>query len=443
MRVKTECFVFSIFFQIFLIGLYISIVLLNKASQKAIPVDVVQENTEWKTNKEQSRNTSTNYVHQTLHSNGVFRQLSQDVFVYSVYYDDRNGRHIRLVGIVQDDDYGGHGHFVCLFNGIEVNATFYKTPESHALQYAACLITCEIPSSVNKESLEDGLKLENDQRDIIAFPVKNIHHDIALHTPKKPRFAVCVPPLFGTVSAKDIQEFIEATKLLGADSFMFYDHALNQEVKQLFKSYAKSQDVTNVRVKPWEHNFTDSQLWYYGQTASLWDCMFTNMYSADWIAFNDIDEYIVPRNAHDWQDMLNEILVENIHEIAALEFPSYLFILKDKQHDTTTNMSKYLPFSSFIRSGFADYTRTKMMIVPKKVIEPQIHRLGKALDQNFKAVKVNETIAAVNHYRQKEEISLHMHRLRLKHKNTKLVEDNVMLKYWNEFKANIDKQTVK
>jgi len=134
------------------------------------------------------------------------------------------------------------------------------------------------------------------------------------------RFGVCVPPLFGHVKPRTVIEFIEMTRLLGAEHFVFYapnsvindderrnsqTETIDVEVGDVLQLYA---DAGLATVIPWTlpsaTTSSTSGIWYGGQLQAINDCLYRSMHVFDRVVFNDLDEYVVARSPmNDWSAM--------------------------------------------------------------------------------------------------------------------------------------------
>jgi len=129
---------------------------------------------------------------------------------------------------------------------------------------------------------------------------------------------VCVPPLFGRVKPRTLIEFVEMTRLLGAEHFVFYaprsvtdhdDHdrtTSSIDVGDVLRLYA---DAGLVTVIPWTlpveaATSSTAGIWYGGQLPAINDCLYRTMHAVDRVVFNDLDEFVVARRPlADWAAM--------------------------------------------------------------------------------------------------------------------------------------------
>ncbi|KAH3785071.1 hypothetical protein DPMN_163154 [Dreissena polymorpha] len=107
------------------------------------------------------------------------------------------------------------------------------------------------------------------------------------------------------------------------------------------------------------------------------------MYAFDYLAFNDIDEFVVPRKSYTWQEMIESFFRHKLvsdKSIAAFEFNSYTF--KTSSNDRRVETNNYLQLATItanLRTETSDAIRSKVVINPRKVFELQIHHLGQGL----------------------------------------------------------------
>jgi len=107
------------------------------------------------------------------------------------------------------------------------------------------------------------------------------------------RFGVCVPPLFGHVKPRTVIEFVEMTRLLGGEHFVFYapnsvtvtDEDDERRSPQAEKTDVDVGDVLRLYVDaglatviPWTlpsaSTSKSSGVWYGGQLPAINDCLY-------------------------------------------------------------------------------------------------------------------------------------------------------------------------
>jgi len=117
-------------------------------------------------------------------------------------------------------------------------------------------------------------------------------------------------------------EFIEMTRLLGAEHFVFYPPTsainANNDDRRTANSERIDLDVGDVlrlysdaglaTVIPWTlpsaTTSSSSGIWYGGQLPAINDCLYRSMHAFDRVVFNDLDEFVVARwPLRDWAAM--------------------------------------------------------------------------------------------------------------------------------------------
>ena len=179
-------------------------------------------------------------------------------------------------------------------------------------RYTACFFICPLPSQV------DPMVLSPSMINISALPTQpfvllnNTLADIPLPLVYvKPNssavnrtFSICVPPIHTYSNFKELIEWIELTMLLGVEHFTFYKVSMSKRMEQVLSYYSKRGLV---EVLPWQMpKDLSKDMHYHGQLAAINDCLYRNRNSTKYLAFNDLDEYIIPRgkDTTTWADMM-------------------------------------------------------------------------------------------------------------------------------------------
>ncbi|XP_028400972.1 uncharacterized protein LOC114524057 isoform X2 [Dendronephthya gigantea] len=135
-------------------------------------------------------------------------------------------------------------------------------------------------------------------------------------------FGVCIDsPLFGNVDARAIIENIEINKVLGAEWFTFYIYNSDQAALQVLQRYA-SEGMVEV-VQNWGEGLPKDITHYFGQTLSINECAYRNLYRVKYLVYTDLDEFIVPKISLGWKDMMKTI--ESVRDGTYLFRHAYFF----------------------------------------------------------------------------------------------------------------------
>ena len=118
-------------------------------------------------------------------------------------------------------------------------------------------------------------------------------------------FAVCVPPLYGAMTPATLVQFIELSRLLGAQHFVFYVSTVSEPLRRVLEAYEADGLVTTI---VWDLPAVVAQsVWYNGQLLAANDCLYRTSHAFHYVAFNDVDEFIVPHSATNWSMMLAQL----------------------------------------------------------------------------------------------------------------------------------------
>ncbi len=123
----------------------------------------------------------------------------------------------------------------------------------------------------------------------ILFPINHIFCTILIHifgrrTDLKKKYYISVCAIFKN-EAKFIKEWIEYNKIVGVEHFYLYNNFSTDNYKDVLSSYIDDGTVTIIE---WPKE--------QGQVSAYVDCMSEYSHESSWIAFLDLDEYIVPIN---------------------------------------------------------------------------------------------------------------------------------------------------
>ena len=361
-----------------------------------------------------------------------FHEVISNVFVFAAYLDDRDGRYLRFVSIAETNS-DRTEPFICHFHSGRFSAgKFYQTCESHRRPYAAFIISCPVPETENvKDISKTGVVISNStnlKTGYVRIEVVSSQKQKSVKT-----FNVCVPPLFGNVSDDKLIEFIEVSKILGAEHFTFYAESftLNRNLTKVLNMYRRNGEISLI---PWQLPIDNDEIWYHGQSVSVWDCLFRNLNHFKYIVFNDIDEFIIPKENKNWRLMINKLKSseKDSNTIAAFRFQSAIFDNRGEAIPSFAEEVKSLvTLNTVWRNEFVDKIRTKMIIDPYKVFEIGIHHLSKPLNDKYIAFNVDPQVALLHHYKKCEN--------RPRMSCRKSIQDFSVWRFYSEIVENVTK----
>lgn len=337
-----------------------------------------------------------------------FQNIGDELYLFSAFYDDRqyfgnrNSRFVRMI-VVGESEPDKHRQMFCYFKNntqffnITTKVSFYETCENHMRTYSAFVASCTVPEGIDYKSvLNDGLAVSGTEilaskRNVRFYKIEVINNKYS-NTRESGNFSICIPPLFGKISPQHLIEFIEMSRILGAEHFTFYNHDIGSEAMNVLAVYERMNLAT---VMSWPLRITNKDIWYYGQSVAVWDCLYRNMDRFKYVAFNDIDEFLIPKREWTWDGLIKQLEEEGDTSIAAgYRFQSAFF----EPDDSKVEVTKLNIFQT-IRSKMLSRVRTKLLLDPLKVFEIGIHHLSKPMQERFVTVEVEPEVAFLHHYR--------------------------------------------
>ena len=325
--------------------------------------------------------------------NQTFQPISKH-YIYSAYYDDRHAGsvYIRVIALLKR---GSKPNFYCHFkiedDSVPVLVTYYEMCENHAKEYGGWILSCEVPQQIISRPVCDITVTINNvvsTNDTVHLPV------IILHNRKSIRqdMGLCVPPLFGSIPSITLIEFIELSRLLGVDHVTFYDQQTSREVNKVLDYYSMMGVAT---VVPWELPIDERQIWYHGQLLAINDCLYRQQHRFRYLAFNDIDEFIVPQQHTNWTTMVDYL--ENSNHSSSLAGMSFQSAFFDPLLETNNRI--LFDLESDLRTKSFSTVRTKVMIKPEYIFELGMHHISRTVDRNLHHINVPPEVAFLHHYR--------------------------------------------
>jgi hypothetical protein len=349
---------------------------------------------------------SANVIKCGEYFNPTFQQINKDVYVYSAYLDTRNGtRYIRMVSAINKKLTKQYINSAanCVFNETLNNGTIspvvaYEMCENHKRLFGGWILSCIVPDDIRVPQTQIGIYFNGDNIRNICVTVENINIQR-----RKLDFGVCVPPLYGEVKPKALIEFIEFNRILGADVFILYvnknEGGILNEIRKIVAHYGRQNIVIPIS---WDIPFPPEHIWYYGQSLAINDCLYRNMNRFKYLAFIDLDEFIIPQgNLVTWNnviDAIRENVKMDVSQASGFTFKSTFFSPEFSRHVFSNEMSVTVRTN---RTQHFSYRRNKIIVQPERIFELGIHHVSKPYpdSSNTSVIDVPTTIAHIHHYR--------------------------------------------
>ncbi|KAK3086514.1 hypothetical protein FSP39_019480 [Pinctada imbricata] len=128
------------------------------------------------------------------------------------------------------------------------------------------------------------------------------------------KFTVCVTPLnYKYSKAYELVEMVELNRILGADRIVFYNHTTNTNVESVLEHY-KKLGIVDVHqwnlpmgVDTWPRRNPNVEVHYFAQISALNDCLNRERYKSDFLVYQDLDEFIIPRKVKNWTELFSKL----------------------------------------------------------------------------------------------------------------------------------------
>ena len=158
-----------------------------------------------------------------------------------------------------------------------------------------------------------------------------------------------------------IDEWVDYHLAIGFEQIFVYDNSEDFELKD----WASSRNPNQVVVYDYPQG---------GQRAAYWDCIsrIRNRRSHDWIAFIDLDEFIVLKKHASILELLNDIVVPN-KQAGGLALNRYSYVFDSNDH--TTHRYEPLPLTKRFQMRWpVEKQWIKTIARTMDIAKPDVHR---------------------------------------------------------------------
>ncbi|XP_031457899.1 uncharacterized protein LOC116234417 [Phasianus colchicus] len=330
-------------------------------------------------------------------------------FIISPYFDDREDKVIRVIGIVHHEDVKElYCWFCCQPHGktyvskakIDVHSDRFGFP------YGAADIVCLEPENCDPTHVSIHQSPHGDIGQLSRFEIKNRKAE-----PFSADFTVCISAMFGNYN--NVLQFVQSMemyKILGVQKVVIYKNNCSQMMEKVLKFYLEEGTVEvipwpiNSYLKvssKWHFSMDAKDIGYYGQITALNDCIYRNMQRSRFVVLNDADEIILPLKHSDWKTMMSSLQEQNPGTGVFL-FENHIF----PETITTPmfNISSWnaVPGINILQHVHREPDRKevfnpkKMIVDPRKVIQTSVHSVLRAYGTS---VNVPMDVALIYHCR--------------------------------------------
>ncbi|XP_040916793.1 glycosyltransferase family 92 protein F13G3.3-like isoform X1 [Toxotes jaculatrix] len=214
-------------------------------------------------------------------------------------------------------------------------------------------------------------------------------------------FTVCISNLFEFNNALQYAQTLEMYRLLGVDRVVIYNTSCGPELDRLLHSYSQEGFVEMV---PWPINkhLNPSRGWlfskyggdmhYFGQLATLNECIYRSMDRSRYVLLHDIDEIIMPYQ-HDSLTPLMDMLQQQHPKAGVFLVENHIYPKKPFEESKRGPLPHWrgVPGFNILEHIYkwepdraAEYHPYKLIIQPRMVEQTSVHLVLKMFGEQFK-----------------------------------------------------------
>lgn len=228
-------------------------------------------------------------------------------------------------------------------------------------------------------------------------------------------FTLCISSLFGGYNnVLQFVQTIETYKLLGVEHVVIYNTSCGPDLEKVLRSYEEDGILEIIPwpihhflepSKGWNYEFHSGEVHYYGQQATINDCIHRNRQRSKYVILTDADEIIMP-NQHSTLHQLMAELQQNNPYVVAFIFMTHVFSKEIDSGSERFNFAQWghVPGVNILKHIYRDRLKwfasnpSKMIVNPRKVMQASVHI---ALKINGKSIWVPSDLAIVMHTKPK------------------------------------------
>ncbi|XP_065551735.1 uncharacterized protein LOC136022422 [Lathamus discolor] len=361
-------------------------------------------------------------------------------FIISPYFDNREGKVTRVIGIVHHEDVKElFCWFCCQPDGkIYVSkATIDVHSDRFGFPYGATDIVCLEPENCDPTHVSIHQSPLGNIDQLPSFEIKNRQAE-----PFPVDFTVCISAMFGHYN--NVLQFIQSMemyKILGVQKVVIYKNNCSHLMEKVLRLYTEEGTVeiipwpinSHLKVSSeWHFMHDGTHIGYYGQITALNDCIYRNMQRSKFVVLTDADEIILPLKHPDWKTMMSSLQEQN-PGTAVFLFENHIF--PESVSTPMFNISSWntVPGVNILNHVHREPDRKevfnprKMIVDPRKVIQTSVHSVLHAYGNS---VNVPMDVALIYHCRKPLQADL---------PRESLIRDTTLWRYNSSLIMNVNK----
>ncbi|KAL2093866.1 hypothetical protein ACEWY4_011178 [Coilia grayii] len=244
--------------------------------------------------------------------------------------------------------------------------------------YATASVLCPPPSlqEVTHVSITTD---PNNIHNLTSFlPIQNQEVKKSL----KYNFTWCISNMFGSSNnAMQFVQTVELYKIIGVQRVVVYKTTCGPHMEKALRYYQKEGILEVVPwpidkfLKPsgsWRPDYSPGDIHYYGQVATLNDCIYHYMYQSKYLLLNDLDEIIMPYKHANLGDLMSSL--QKKHSDASV-FRVRNYVFPNTQSDDSGRFPlpewKKVPGVSLLEHIYREPDNEDSFISAKLIVDPR------------------------------------------------------------------------
>ena len=200
---------------------------------------------------------------------------------------------------------------------------------------------------------------------------------------KKKAFGVCPSPVYN-LGLQDLIEFIEMTKALGVDLVnLYFIPGMDKDMIEYLRERYSKDGALDLEMFQWRELYLHKIVHYNGQMLAIHDCIYRNMYRAEYLIATDLDELIIPLKHSNYMEMIKSYNADS--HVHSFGFLNRFFALNGSPPPVLPNCSgltlpKYFHRTNQLRCMYSFSFRPKYIMRPQMVIQVAVHGVCKVTE---------------------------------------------------------------
>ncbi|XP_067659475.1 uncharacterized protein [Haliotis asinina] len=217
----------------------------------------------------------------------------------------------------------------------------------------------------------------------------------------------CYPAVHGNFTdVNTLVTALETSRYFGTDKFIFYNYSVPDQINKVLLQYEREGIV---EMRSWRLPFPPEEIHYWGQMATIHDCVFSQLGVAKYVLLADIDEIVVPKSELTVHALADKLLTMPALR-ASTSYGALMFLNAFFFQNGHKTRAEFLSKSEAVRCRLSvflhtnrssvnpPFYRSKLLVIPESVDVLQIHS-AERLRPGWVTLVVEPKDGLLHHYR--------------------------------------------